>query len=421
MKLKFSLLTAILFIIALLLTSCNAKGGENFISGFDSDMALDYSSGAEGAGTTNGGVGDSAEGSSNRPSGLITAAAWNDNENYEYWKTLFMQSESDQTGKFFSFHGDSSWGFTSLNRIKVTVKNGDSALAGAIVVAKDVNQSVLFNAVTDSNGVAYLFTDVENGEITITASSSSTTVDFTNEERDLVVELSDDCEKMNIIELMFVVDVTGSMGDELEYLKNEISDVVSKVALSNEGVEINLALLFYRDTTDKQPSKYHDFVNVTTTEGMASVIAAIDAQSASGGGDYAEAVDTALEDAVNKQWSTGATTKIIFQILDAPPHSGANNKTTFNSAVHTAAEKGIRICPIICSGADTLTEYVMREAAIYTSGTFVFVTDDSGIGNSHHDPELPNVTIEALNALLIRLINGYHTGEFKNPINWRQQ
>ena len=44
---------------------------------------------------------------------------------------------------------------------------------------------------------------------------------------------------------------------------------------------------------------------------MASVITAIDAQSASGGGDYAEAVDTALKDAVNKQWSTGATTKII--------------------------------------------------------------------------------------------------------------
>ena len=86
-----------------------------------------------------------------------------------------------------------------------------------------------------------------------------------------------------------------------------------------------------------------------------------------------------------------------------------------------AAEKGIRVCPVLCSGADYLTEYVMRQAAIYTGGTFVFVTDDSGIGNSHHDPNLPNVTVEALNSLMVRLINGYHSGEFAEPIDWRQE
>jgi hypothetical protein len=90
------------------------------------------------------------------------------------------------------------------------------------------------------------------------------------------------------------------------------------------------------------------------------------------------------------------------------------------AAVTAAAKKGIRICPVLCSGADTLTEYVMRQAAIYTGGTFVFVTDDSGIGGAHHDPQLPNVTVEKLNSLMVRLINGYHSGVFAEPIDWRQ-
>ena len=84
-----------------------------------------------------------------------------------------------------------------------------------------------------------------------------------------------------------------------------------------------------------------------------------------------------------------------------------------------AAQMGIRICPIICSGTNTLTEYLVREAAIHTGGTFIYITDDSGIGNPHHDPELPNVVIEALNDMLVRLINGYHTGEFAPPVYYK--
>ena len=123
--------------------------------------------------------------------------------------------------------------------------------------------------------------------------------------------------------------------------------------------------------------------------------------------------------AIGKQWSTGATTKLIFHVLDAPAHSGTSHEMKFNSAILSAAEKGIRISPIICSGAAELTEYTMRQAAIYTGGTFIFVTDDSGIGNEHHDPGLPNATVELLNSMLVRLVKGYHTGQFDAPVYWK--
>ena len=173
-----------------------------------------------------------------------------------------------------------------------------------------------------------------------------------------------------------------------------------------------------RENGDARKFDYYDFQNVTTENGMTAQQTALNSQNALGGGDYPEAVDEALELAVGKQWSTGATTKIIFFVLDAPPHTGDEYAQRFVNATKSAAEKGIRICPILCSGASELTEYLMREAAIYTGGTFIYVTDDSGIGGEHHDPDIPNVTVELLGSLMVRVVKGYHTGVFEEPIYW---
>lgn len=360
-----------------------------------------------------------------KPAGLLTAAAWNDNDNYEMWKALFEQGQDSTKaeGKFYNYFtmDDSTWGFTSYHRIKVSVTNDEAAVAGATVVGKDKEGNIVFEAITNANGIAYLFTDTQEGIVEVSSAEAQETVAFDIDNRELAVELSEADAKRNVIELMFVVDVTGSMGDELTYLNNEIADVVDRVALADSETQINLALLFYRDHGDREEFKYHDFVDVTNSEGLAEQQRAIAAQEATGGGDYAEAVDEALEMAVEKQWSSGTSTKLIFQILDAPPHKEAENQTTFRTAVLEAAKKGIRVCPVLCSGADLVTEYTMRQAAIYTGGTFVFITDDSGIGNAHHDPNLPNVTVEALNSLMVRLINGYHSGTFAEPIDWRQE
>ncbi len=353
------------------------------------------------------------------PSGMITAGAWVDNDNYQMWLDLFTQGE-DANGKFYEYtNPNNSWGFNSLKRVKVTVKNGENAVAGATVIASDAQGASLFSAVTDAQGNAYLFTDVDDGNVTVTSGEGRATASFTKDEREIAVELTENAEKLNVIEIMLVVDVTGSMGDELYFLKAELSDVISKIAENNSNALIKLSMLFYRDTDDLVPFSYFDFTNVNDPSGMNKQQSALNSQSATGGGDYPEAVDEALDMAVNKQWSTGATTKIIFHVLDAPAHNGAKYIEKFGNAVKTAAEKGIRICPILCSGAAGLTEYTMREAAIYTGGTFIFVTDDSGIGGSHHDPNLPNVTVELLNSLMVRLVNGYHTGIFAEPIYWK--
>lgn len=419
-------LILLLFALSVILSavSCSSgKGGApgGYYGGMEmgSDMAPGASLDSEGA------PGDSDSENKNDqislPSGMITAGAWVDNDNYSMWLDLFVKGQTDDDiGKFYRYtEPNLSWGFNSLNRIKVNVKNGDSAVAGATVIASDTEGKALFSAVTDAKGDAYLFTNAENGSVTVTSGEGSATADFTADSRDLSVTISANAEKLDVIELMFVVDVTGSMGDEIDFLKAELAYVIDNVAAANPGTAIKLALLFYRDTDDRVPFDYYGFTDVTDQQGLVAQQSALNSQRADGGGDYPEAVDKALELAVNKQWSTGATTKLIFFVLDAPAHGKAENKQTLVNATKIAAEKGIRICPIICSGAAEETEYTMREAAIYTGGTFIFVTDDSGIGNSHHDPDLPNTTVELLNSMLVRLINGYHTGTFAPATYWK--
>ena len=217
---------------------------------------------------------------------------------------------------------------------------------------------------------------------------------------------------------MFVVDATGSMGDEMRYLVSELGDVLKRIVDKN-GVRIELGFLFYRDDCDKQNKFFEvDFTDVTDQAQYLKMQETLKLQNAMGGGDYPEALDEALLKAVNYKWAANAT-KIIFNVLDAPCHETDTDKKNFSSAVNAAAAKGIRICPIMASGADLLTEYLTRQAAILTGGTFVFITDDSGIGGSHYDPNLPNAVIERLNDLMVRLVDGYYTGTFADPVYWR--
>ena len=68
---------------------------------------------------------------------------------------------------------------------------------------------------------------------------------------------------------------------------------------------------------------------------------------------------------------------------------------------------GIKIIPLVASDANKSVEYLMRYFSVYTNGTYVFLTDDSGIGNKHMKPSTKDFKVEKLNDLIVRLINKY--------------
>jgi hypothetical protein len=204
------------------------------------------------------------------------------------------------------------------------------------------------------------------------------------------------------LDLMFVVDTTGSMGDELGYLKAEMADVIDRVIDNSEGeLDIRVSVNFYRDTTDEYIVRSFPFES-----DIGVVQSQLSAQSANGGGDYEEAVETALYHAVaSHSWRKSARARMIFLVLDAPPHHTPVNLNTLHWTTRAAAQLGIRIIPVASSGIDQNTEFLLRFLDVSTGGTYVFLTDDSGIGEPHDDPDVPGYNVEYLNDLMVRLIN----------------
>lgn len=418
-KLLYLIFSSALSVIMLVSAGCASGSAATVIPGKTDDVYLDGEAGYISDGETGYVPSDKTDDSA----GKMTAGAYNDNDYYSDWLALFYKGQGEETsGKFANLGGAELFDLHSLNRVKVTVQNDDGAPVPEAAVACVNGDETLFEAVTDSNGVAYLFPKNDD-TITVRVHSGEGTIvksgEYDAESREATISVGELLqEKTKVIQLMFVIDATGSMGDEMDYLKTELGDVIKRVVEKNTDVKINLAFLFYRDDGDNEKFAYTDFCDVTEESDYVVMKNVLKAQKASGGGDYPEALDEALLSAVNKQWSSGGT-KIIFNLLDAPCHRTEQDQSNFANAVKQSASKGIRICPVLASGADAFTEYLTRQAAVLTGGTFSFITDDSGIGGAHHDPELPNTVIERLNDLLVRLIDGYYTGTFAEPVAWK--
>ena len=76
-----------------------------------------------------------------------------------------------------------------------------------------------------------------------------------------------------------------------------------------------------------------------------------------------------------------------------------------DAAVHSAAAKGIRLVPVVASNASRDTELFGRALSIMTGANYVFLTDDSGVGESHLEPIIGDYTVESLHDVIVRIIN----------------
>jgi hypothetical protein len=198
-----------------------------------------------------------------------------------------------------------------------------------------------------------------------------------------------------------VVDATGSMGDEIEFLKLELEDVIRNTMEQHGTLSLRASSVFYRDKGDEYVSKKVDF-----HDDLLKTLNFIKLQKAGGGGDTPEALDDAMSMALDSlQWNPKARTRLLFLILDAPPHNEA--KERIRKLVFKAATMGIRIVPVACSGTDKSTEFLLRSMALATNGTYAFLTNHSGVGNPHIEPTTDKYEVELLGNLLQRIIGQY--------------
>ena len=335
--------------------------------------------------------------------GLLTAGAWNDNENFAFFTDVLGREEWKDLQQL--------WGLRPTRRcvVHVTDVRTQAPLRGAAVELLRGGE-VIADAVTDHNGDAFVYYDLTgSGQYepdAVRAAWGGETVlkeGVTAGDRIELALGGEVAEERKTLDLMFMIDTTGSMGDELEYLKEELKDVIRRVSNANAGMRIRLSVNFYRDEGDEYVVKYFAF-----TEDIDQALDNLRAQYSSGGGDTPEAVDTALENAVTGHEWYEDSVKLLFFVLDAPPHADRQGTPErLRGNIEAAAGRGIRILPVVSSGTDTETEFLMRSAAAVTGGTYVFLTDDSGIGYAHLEPTIGDYTVRPLNTLLIELINEY--------------
>ncbi len=325
--------------------------------------------------------------------GLLTGGEWRDNDHWADWKELYS-SHSD-----WEWH-KTEWRIDRDTRIRVTVTADGKPIEGAKVSCEG------FTAVTDNKGKAYLFYPAKDGpteKITVTYGGVTETLDGVTGDTDAECELSGVTQNtQKTLDFMIMCDTTGSMSDELSYLQEELKDIISKVRSDNANIPTRLSVNFYRDDQDEYVVREYPF-----TEDYDAAEKAINEQYAEGGGDTPEAVHTALDSAINNHdWNEDAV-KIMFLVLDAPPHSDPQIIDSVNASIEKAAAMGIRVIPIASSGVDKATEYLLRTMAFYTGGTYTFLTDDSGIGYGHTEPTVGAYNVEKLNDMMVRIVNGY--------------
>ena len=342
--------------------------------------------------------------------GQITAGEWNDLNNWKDWKNLLQEQDYK--------HMQKHWDIYPSERYSVFVTNEDNLpLVNADVSLWDKQDNILWKTKSDVTGRAEMWNGFQgNGsevdEITVEKDNNTFTIRKPKnaEEGSNHIEIPLPCQKYNEVDIMFVVDATGSMGDEIQFLRSELSDVIERVKTNDENISYRTGAVFYKDKDD-------DYITAETDldEGFSKTIEFINVKGAGGGGDYPEAVDAALGKALVQDWNPNALSRIIFLLLDAPPHEDMQTKKLISDQIKQAASMGIKIIPITASGINRETEFLMKFMSIATNGTYVFITDDSGIGNPHLDPVVDDYEVEKLNDLLVRVISNYSYQENCEP------
>jgi len=206
------------------------------------------------------------------------------------------------------------------------------------------------------------------------------------------------------LDIAFVLDTTGSMGDELLRLEQTLDVIHFQVENAHPRPDVRFGMVLYRDAGDDYRTQKIPFTR--DLEAFRSALAQV---QAGGGGDYPEDVQEGLRVALHELPWREVGVRIGFLIGDAPPHVDYGQSFTYVSAMQEAARRGIKIATIGASGLSTEGEVVWRQIAQYTMAPFVFLTygetgDSAGSPStvSHHVGS--NWVAEDLDAIVVRLV-----------------
>jgi hypothetical protein len=295
--------------------------------------------------------------------------------------------------------------------LTVSVEDGSGRPAPFVPVTITCADGNRLTLSTVADGEAVFFPDLDRlgSRVTVEAGGARRTVMIDpqsgGQRQSLVIPAA--AHPVRKFDLMIVLDSTGSMGDEIEFLKSELQSILGDIGAAYPGLHMRVGLVAYRDLGD-------DYVTRTDALGpnFERVQASLDRTSGQGGGDMPEAMDQALIRAVGQDWRPDAV-KSMLLVADAPPHDDLQGRAF--DAAEAARARRIQIVPVAASGVDDRAEYFMRAVAAATQSRYIFLTDDSGIGNPHAEPDVDCYVVTQLATAIRRVLASQISGERVEP------
>ena len=208
------------------------------------------------------------------------------------------------------------------------------------------------------------------------------------------------------LDLVFLLDATGSMGDEIDRIKATVDTIATRIQQLPGSSAPRLGLVAFRDHGDEYVTRSWDF-----TADVQQFQANLANVQAGGGGDTPESVNAGLHDAIHLPgWAndtTGRRLRMIVLVGDAAPHLDYQNDETYPALLQDAVTAGIKIYPIGASGLEDQGEYIFRQFAQVTQGQFIFLTyanGSSGAPGVATDNHVSNYTVTDLDSIVVNLV-----------------
>ena len=124
-----------------------------------------------------------------------------------------------------------------------------------------------------------------------------------------------DVETKTSLDLLFIMDITGSMDYYLGQAKKNLFNIINRIITECPGIDINVGFIGYRDIEEFSLGEYSDIDFTQDYEYLQSIIEDV---WAFGGADVPEDIAGAFEMALNKTWKNNARFAIL--VADAPCH-----------------------------------------------------------------------------------------------------
>ena len=118
------------------------------------------------------------------------------------------------------------------------------------------------------------------------------------------------------LDIMFIMDLTGSMGIWLNEAKKNVKRIMEEIIDNNPGSKIRMSFIGYRDFIDPNEERKYD--NQQFTDNISEFNNFLSKLDCSGGGDEPEDIVGALGQALQMNWESNAKYAVL--VADAPCH-----------------------------------------------------------------------------------------------------